>query len=287
MEVTFTDVSFSYDDKKVKEPTYALKNINIELEKGKIHGVIGPIGSGKTTFLELMNGITKPTKGTVKVGDYSLTSKRNNFNFNKFRKEVGLVYQFPEKQFFCATVGEEISFSAKNLNNKHSGLKTKLTKVLKMVGLDGTYIHRNPFMLNGGEKRRVAIASVLISNPKLLILDEPTIGLDEKSKKTLMRLLKTLKTKYNKTIIIVTHDVDMLFDIVDNVVVLSNGELITHGPKIDVFKQVELLEKNNCPVPSIIRFEKIVYDKTGVDLGYCESVNTLVRRIEKKVMQDE
>lgn len=287
MEVTFTDVCFSYDDKKIKNPTYALKNINVELESNKIHGVIGPIGSGKTTFLELMNGITKPTKGTVKVGEYILTSKRNNFNFNKFRKEVGLVYQFPEKQFFCATVGEEISFSIKNLNKKHSGLKSKITKVLKMVGLDETYIYRSPFMLNGGEKRRVAIASVLISNPKLLILDEPTIGLDQKSKKLLMRLLKTLKTKYNKTIIIVSHDVDMLFDITDDIVVLNNGELVMHGSKLDVFKKVEILDKNNCPVPSIIRFEKVLFDKTGVDLGYCESMNTLVRRIEKKVSKDE
>ena len=287
MEVTFADVSFSYDDKKVKDKTYALKNINVQLDSNKIHGIIGPIGSGKTTFLELMNGITKPTKGTVIVGEYSLTAKRNNFNFNKFRKEVGLVYQFPEKQFFCSTVAEEISFSIKNLNKKRFGLKSKITKALKMVGLDETYIYRSPFLLNGGEKRRIAIASVLISNPKLLILDEPTIGLDEKSKKTLMRLLKTLKTKYNKTIIIVTHDVDMLFDIVDDVTVLNNGELIKHGSKLDVFKEVELLDKNNCPVPSIIRFERIVFDKTGVDLGYCESMNTLVRRIAKKVIKDE
>ena len=287
MEIVFTSVSFSYDDKKQKDKTYALKDINIRLEDNKIHGIIGPIGSGKTTLLELMNGITRPTLGTVSVGSYNITSRSNNFNFNKFRKDVGLVYQFPEKQFFCGTVGEEVAFSAKHLNKNNKGIKTKISKILKMVGLDQTYINRSPFELNGGEKRRIAIASVLISNPKLLILDEPTIGLDEKSKKSLMKLLKTLKTKYKKTIIIVTHDVDMLFDIVDNIVVLNKGEVVKQGTKLEVFKEVELLDKNNCPVPSIVRFEKIIYDKTGIDLGYCESMNTLIRRIEKKVKDHE
>jgi len=187
MEVVFKDVSFSYN-KGQKDETPALKNINLFLESNKIHGVIGPIGSGKSTLLELMNGITKPDKGEITVGKYELNGK---INFNKFRYDVGLVYQFPEKQFFCSTVAEEVSFSSKVFESKNSNLKTKVKKVLRMVGLDETYLKRNPLTLNGGEKRKVAIASVLISNPKLLIMDEPTIGLDSKSKKSLIKLLKT------------------------------------------------------------------------------------------------
>ena len=193
MEVIFNNVSYSYNRKQHNEKV-ALKDINLDLKSNKIHGIIGPIGSGKSTLLELMNGITKPDCGEIIIGDYNLNKR--NFKFNDFRFDVGLVFQFPEKQFFCNTVFEEVAFSKKMLDKKAKSIKTKVIKVLKMVGLDESYLRRNPYDLDGGEKRRVAIASVLISNPKLLILDEPTIGLDNKSKKRLVKLLKALKEKY-------------------------------------------------------------------------------------------
>lgn len=280
MEIIFKDVNFSYNA-GLKNEKKALENINLFLESRKIHGIIGPIGSGKSTLLELMNGITKPTSGQITIGDYELTNKKNKFNFNKFRYDVGLVYQFPEKQFFSATVGEEIAFSQEAIQEKRSMIKEKVKKVLKMVGLDESYIRRSPFSLNAGEKRRVAIASVLISNPKVLIMDEPTIGLDDKSKKRLMRLLMTLKNKYSKTIVIVTHDVDMLYEITDDVVVLNNGKVVIDGNKTDVFSNVAFLDKNNTPVPSIVRFERIVFDKAGIDLGIVYCINDLVRSIAR------
>lgn len=282
MEVIFRNVSFSYNH-GLKNEKQALKDINLCFDSNLIHGIIGPIGSGKSTMLELMNGITKPTSGDIVVGKYELHKK--NFDFNKFRYDVGLVYQFPEKQFFCNTVGEEIAFSQKVFNKKNKYLKSKVIKMLKMVGLDETYINRSPFSLNGGEKRRVAIASVLISNPKLLIMDEPTIGLDNNSKKKLMKLLCTLKTKYLKTIIIVTHDVDMLYEIVDNVVVLSKGKVIKEGSKLEVFGDVDYLNKNNTPIPNIVKVEKMIYDQLGIDLGYLPNMNSLVRSIVK--LKDE
>ncbi len=282
MEVIFKNVSFLYNRGMPNEKR-ALDNINMILNRNLIHGIIGPIGSGKSTMLELMNGITKPSEGEIIIGKYNLTNKKERFNFNKFRYDVGLVYQFPEKQFFCSTVGEEIAFAEKIFEPKNRNLKTKVIKVLKMVGLDESYLLRSPFNLNGGEKRRVAIASVLISNPKLLIMDEPTIGLDNNSKKRLMKLLINLKNKFGKTIIIVTHDVDMLYEIVDNIIVLNDGRIIKEGNKIEVFSDVELLDKNNTPVPSIIRFEKLVFNKTGIDLGYCAGINDLVRAVVKNV----
>lgn len=275
MEVVFKNVSFSYEQNN----KLALDNINLTLESNKIHGIIGPIGSGKSTLLELMNGITKPTSGEITIGNYDLTSKKKKFNFDKFRYDVGLVYQFPEKQFFCHTVGEEIAFAEKIFSPKNKNIKNKVKRVLKMVGLDESYINRNPFTLNGGEKRRVAIASVLISNPKVLIMDEPTIGLDGKSKKRLMQLLKSLKNNYLKTIIIVTHDADMLYEIVDDIVVLNEGKVVTSGDKLNVFCDVELLDENNTPVPNVIRVCKMIYDKTGIDIGYQENMNALVRTI--------
>ncbi len=283
MEVIFKNVGFTYNY-KLKNSKEALKDINLCLESDLIHGIIGPIGSGKSTMLELMNGITKPTTGEIIIGKYNLNKR--NFKFNKFRFDVGLVYQFPEKQFFCNTVAEEIAFAEKVFEPKNKNIKAKVIKVLKMVGLDESYLSRNPFNLNGGEKRRVAIASVLISNPKLLIMDEPTIGLDNKSKKRLMKLLVNLKKKYLKTIIIVTHDVDMLYEIVDNVVVLNDGKLVKVGNKLEVFSDVALLEKNNTPVPSIIKFERIVFDKTGIDLGYNQNMNSLVRKVVETIGGD-
>ncbi len=277
MEVIFKDVNFSYNY-KLKNEKMALKNINVKLESNLIHGIIGSIGSGKSTMLELMNGILKPNTGKIKIGKYNLSGK--NFNFNKYRKDVGLVYQFPEKYFFGSTVGEEISFNKKIPSS--SNIKDKVIKALKMVGLDQTYVNRSPFTLNSGEKRRVAIASVLISNPKLLIMDEPTIGLDNNSKKMLMKLLEKLKTKYSKTIIIVTHDVDMLYEIVDNIVVLNKGSIVIAGDKLSVFKNVSLLNQNCAPVPNVVRMEKLIYDKTGIDLGYLPNMNSLVRAIKKE-----
>ncbi len=286
MEVIFRNVSFSYNLGMSNEKK-ALDNINVFLEGNLIHGIIGPIGSGKTTMLELMNGITKPTSGEVIVGNYELSSLKNNFDFNSFRYDVGLVYQFPEKQFFCSTVGEEIAFSSKIFKSKNRNIKDKVRKALKMVGLDDSYVKRSPFSLNAGEKRRVAIASVLISNPKLLILDEPTIGLDNNSKKRLMRLLKNLKTRYMKTIIIVTHDVDMLYEIVDDIVALNGGKIVKQGNKMEVFSDVNLLEKNKVPVASVIKVCKIFKDKTGLDLGYVKNTNELVRLIVRKCKEKE
>lgn len=285
MEVIFRNVSFSYND--TPNSKLALDNVSVFLESNLIHGIIGPIGSGKSTMLELMNGITLPSKGEVLVGEYELTNKKSNFNFNDFRYDVGLVYQFPEKQFFCPTVGEEIAFSQKIFEPKNRNIKNKVKKVLKMVGLDETYIKRSPFELNGGEKRRVAIASVLISNPKLLILDEPTIGLDYNSKKRLMHLLKGLKTKYLKTIIIVTHDVDMLYEIVDNLVVLNNGKIVKQGSKFEVFNDIKILDENNVPVPNVVRTCNIIKNNFGADLGYVENMNSLVRKIANKVNKAE
>ncbi len=288
MEVIFREVTYKYNLNEPNEKT-ALFGVSVCLDSNLIHGIIGPIGSGKSTMLELMNGITKPTKGEVVIGKYDL--HKPGFDFNKFRYDVGLVYQFPEKQFFCNTVAEEVSFAQKVFDKQNRNIKNRVIKVLKMVGLDESYLKRSPFSLDGGEKRRVAIASVLISNPKLLIMDEPTIGLDYKSKKRLMSLLKTLKTRYSKTIVIVTHDVDMLYEIVDNVVVLNNGKIVKEGNKLSVFSDVDYLDKNNTPVPSIIRVSKMIYDKTGIDLGYQPNINHLVRSIndikENMVIQNE
>lgn len=278
MEVVFKDVSYLYDNNSI-----GLKDINVTLESNRIHGIIGQIGSGKSTFLELMNGVLKPSKGEILIGDYNLHSK--GFDFNKFRYDVGIVYQFPENHFFSSTVAKEISFSSNVLNNK--SVKKKVIDALKIVGLNDSYLKRNPLKLNGGEKRLIAIASVLISNPKVLILDEPTIGLDLKSKKRLINILKKLKTNHLKTIIIVTHDIDMAYELCDSIVLLNNGMLIKQGKVKEIFNDIKLLKDNNVFIPNIIKVKKCIYDITKKDLGDIKDMNDLIRKVSSLKKGDD
>ena len=152
-----------------------------------------------------------------------------------------------------------------------------------MVGLNDSYLLRNPFELSGGEKRKVAIASVLAFNPEVIILDEPTNGLDSTGKESLIKLIKMLKNKYNKTIIVVSHDVDILYRFVDNVIILSNGRLLMQGNKFDVFKNVEFLSSNGVKVPRIVEFIHKVEEKTGKYLGKIDDVNDLIKEIYQNV----
>lgn len=276
MNIVFKNVNFSYN-KGRNDEKLVLKDINLNLQKGLVHGIIGPIGSGKSTLIELMNGLTKPDSGFISIGNYEL--HKSGFKFHKFRYDVGLVFQFPEKQFICNTVAEEVAFSSKIFEPRNKNIKTKVIKALKMVGLDESYLKRNPLNLNGGEKRRIAIASVLMSNPKLIIMDEPTIGLDDKSKKKLIKLLRALKTNFSKTVVIVTHDVDMLYEIADNIIILNKGKVIKEGNRVTAFSDTKLLEENNTPIPNIIKIEKYIYDKYEIDLGYCPDINSLVKKI--------
>jgi energy-coupling factor transport system ATP-binding protein len=282
MEVVFNNVSYVYNINTPIAKT-VLNDISLTLESNKIHGIIGPSGSGKTTLVELINALMYPNDGQVTVGKFSLKKGMRKDQITKLRFDVGLVFQFPEEQFFNATVKNEIAFALKHFKYKVNDIDKRVTEALKIVGLDETYIDRNPFFLSSGEKRKVAIASVLIFNPKIIVLDEPTVGLDYHGKKKLIKLIRKLKNNYNKTIIICTHDVDILYQIVDNVIVLKEGNVVLKGDKHEVLSNVALLSEHNIKGPKIAEFIYKVNQMTGIKMANFTDTKDLIKDIYRHV----
>jgi energy-coupling factor transport system ATP-binding protein len=284
MEIKFNDVNYIYN-KNSSIKNEVLKNVNIRFNEGEITSIIGRSGSGKTTMAELMNALLYPSEGNINIGSYLLTSRgiKNNKKINNLRVNVGLVFQFPEEQFFNMTVKEEISFGMKYFNYKTNDIDKRVSDALKMVGLNDDYLERNPFTLSNGEKRKVAIASIIAFNPKVIILDEPTIGLDSISKKNLLQLIKKLKQRLNKTIILISHDIELVHQVSDYIVVLDKGHVIAEGDKYSVFKQEVMLEEYGIKVPKIIEFSNKVLDKKGIKIGYRDEMNDLIKDIYRYV----
>ena len=276
MEIKFSNVSYSYNINSKKKN--ALNGINLEIRKGKVNGIIGRSGSGKTTLAELINALIIPNVGNIKIDDFIIRKGKKIANINTLRVNIGLIFQFPEEQFFNLKVKDEIKFGMKSFGVKISEIDKRCKDALKMVGLDEDYLEKNPFKLSNGEMRKVAIASILAYNPKVIILDEPTIGLDSFSKKNLVSLIRRLKTRYHKTIIVITHDVDLLHQIGDYIFVLDKGKLVLEGSKYDVFTNDKLYNYGLVP-PKIIEFEKLVKSKKNIKLGYRDDINDLIKDI--------
>jgi len=252
----------------------SLTSINLELENENIYGLIGKNGSGKTTLLELIDGLLKPLTGEILIDDISVEN-----NKNEIKKKIGFLFQFPENQFFENTVKKEIEFALNNFNMK----KDKINQVLNLVGLSESYLNKNINKLSGGEKRLIALASILVYNPPILLLDEPTIGLDLNNRNKLIHLIKTLKNEYNKTIIIVSHDSDLLYEICDELIILDKGILIMHGDPISVYKEEELIEKYNINLPNIIKLEYLLKKNKNIKLMNTKTINDLIKEVYRNV----
>lgn len=282
MEIKFCNVGYIYN-KNTDFSNGVLNGINFNFKKGKVYSIVGKSGSGKTTILELINGLIKPTSGYIDIGNFKLEENKRIRNINDLRVKVGLVFQFPEEQFFCNTVKKEIEFGMSCFKYKTRSIEKRIVDALIMVGLDESYLTRDPLTLSHGEKRLVAIASVFAFNPSIIVLDEPTIGLDAPSKKNLIRLIKMLKTRYNKTIIVVSHDTDLLLKISDEVSVLEDGKIVLTGDKYEVFSNEKILKRNNIRVPDLIKFSNLVKKKRNIKIGYRDEINDLIKDIYRYV----
>lgn len=284
MEVKFEGVNYTYTDKSSKQSNI-LNNITLTFNEGKISSLIGKSGSGKTTLAELSNALILPTEGKVNIGEYVITNEGSDksCNINTIRINVGLVFQFPEEQFFNMTVRDEVAFGMKFFNYRMAEMEKRTIDALKMVGLDEEYLDRNPFTLSNGEKRKVAIASILVFNPKVIILDEPTIGLDASSKKSLFQLIRKLKVRYKKNIILISHDIDLVHSISDYVYVINNGNIALEGDKYSVFKQIDKLKECGLRAPKMIEFSNLVLNKKGIKIGYRDEINDLIKDIYRYV----
>lgn len=282
MEIKFKDVSFSYNANTSIE-NKVLDNINITFETGKVYGLIGKSGSGKTSLIQLINGLLLPTDGKIMLGKYKIDSRTKAKALKQLRSNVGIVFQNSEEQFFCHTVREEIEFGMINFEIKTDSIDKKAIDALKIVGLNETYLERNPLLLSHGEMRKVALASILVYNPKIIILDEPTIGLDDLGKKNLIKIIRKLKMRYNKTFIIVSHDTNFLLQIVEYVYLLENGVISLSGDKYTVLSNESVLKKNNISVPDILAFSNLVLRKKNIKLGFRDDINDLIKDIYRHV----
>lgn len=270
MGIIFDKVSYKHNKDEKKK---SINNISIEIFDRNIYGIIGKSGSGKTTFLELIDGLIKPLEGKVLIDDVDINKDKS------VRKDIGFVFQFPEEQFFEQSVRKEIEFAAKNYGVE----KDKIKDILKLLGLKEDILNKRLNDLSNGERRMVAIASILIYNPKIILFDEPTIGLDYKNKKKIIQLIKNLKNRYGKTILIVSHDIDLLYQISDNLIVLSNGKLILYGDPYSVYNEIDIINKYDITVPKILLFERITRDNKNIKLMHSNNINDLIKEVYRNV----
>lgn len=228
----------------------ALKDINLTINDNDFVALIGHTGSGKSTLIQHLNGLLSPTKGKIYIDDIDITEK--NVKLVDIRKKVGLVFQYSEYQLFEETIEKDIEFGPKNLGLSDEEIHQRVVKAMEMVGLDyNEYKDKSPFDLSGGQKRRVAIAGVIAMNPKTLILDEPTAGLDPKGRDDILTQIKKLHDNYGMTIILVSHSMEDVANIADKVIVMNNGSVELQGPIDTVFKEVEKLESIGLAVPQV------------------------------------
>jgi ABC-type cobalt transport system, ATPase component len=239
--IEFKEVYFKYPF----EDTYALKNINIRISKGECVFIMGSNGAGKTTLIKHINGILKPTKGEVWVNG----KNTKNFTVAELSKIVGIVFQNPDHQIFASSVYEEVAFALRNFKFDEKYIENKVNETLKFFSLE-KYKEASPLFLSGGEKKRVTIASVVCYEPEILVLDEPTVGLDLKQRKNLVNLINELK-KMNKTIIVVTHDIDFAIELANRVIIMNEGEVLKEGSISDIIYDEETLRKANLIQPII------------------------------------
>lgn len=247
MLIELNNVSHVYqDENNVK----ALKNINLEISKGEFIGIVGHTGSGKSTLVQLFNGLIIPSSGTVKVNGKNITNEKSNLK--ETRRHVGLVFQYPEHQLFEESVYQDIAFGPKNLGLKKDEIQERVKEVMGLVGLDyEEFKDRSPFNLSGGQQRKVAIAGVLALKPDVLVLDEPSAGLDPQGRKQLAELLKYLYQELNMTIILISHRMEEIAELATRVIVMHQGEIVIDDNPIVVFSKEQKLHKLSLDLPQI------------------------------------
>ncbi|WP_375178578.1 energy-coupling factor ABC transporter ATP-binding protein [Enterococcus rotai] len=258
MDIRFEQVDFTYQPNTPFEQR-ALFDLNLTIEHGSYTAIVGHTGSGKSTLLQHLNALVKPTKGTVTIGDRIIVPETNNKNLKPIRKKVGIVFQFPEAQLFEETVAKDIAFGPKNFGVSEADATRLAAEMLDLVGLDASYLERSPFELSGGQMRRVAIAGVLAMEPEVLVLDEPTAGLDPQGRKEMMAMFQRLHEERGMTIILVTHLMDDVANYADHVIVLEKGKMVKSGTPQDVFQDIDWLKEKQLGVPTAASFaEKLM-----------------------------
>lgn len=265
MAVILENVYYKYDVDDNTTEEYGIFNISMKVEQGTTVGIIGKTGSGKSTLMQHLNALYLPQKGKLIVGDFVIDKKSKDLK--NLRKKVGMVFQYPEDQLFEETIYNDLAFGPKNLGLSGDELNSAIKGAMEDMELDFEAMKdRSPYELSGGQKRKVAIASVLAMNPEILVLDEPTAGLDPKSKNDLLKLLISIKNKRNLTVFFVSHNMDDVFWLTEYVYVMCDGRIVLEGAVNDVFKENQTLKDLDLGVPFSVEVLELL-KKRGVYQG--------------------
>ena len=252
MGIALKQLSYTYQEGTPFEGS-ALFDVNIEIPSGSYTALIGHTGSGKSTILQLLNGLLLPSRGEVQMNDLSISSESSQKELKNLRKKVGLVFQFPESQLFAETVVKDVAFGPQNFGVDQESAERLAKEKLQLVGLSEDLFERSPFELSGGQMRRVAIAGILAMEPEILVLDEPTAGLDPLGRRELMKLFASLH-RAGMTIILVSHSMEDVAEYANFVYVLEKGRIVMSGHPKEVFQDVEGLEQIQLGVPKVTKF---------------------------------
>ena len=257
MEIRFEDVNYTYQPNTPFE-NKVLHDINFTIKEGSYTAIVGHTGSGKSTLLQHLNALKVPTSGSVWLDNYEINASKKQEALNDIRRQVGVVFQFPEAQLFEETVGKDIAFGPQNFGVSEEEAMQRARDILPVVGLDESYMDRSPFDLSGGQMRRVAIAGVLVMQPSVLVLDEPTAGLDPKGQLEMMDLFNELHEKEDITIVLVTHQMEDVAKYADHMIVLDTGKVVGTSSPREVFKNEEWLQSIQLDVPKTVDFAEML-----------------------------
>lgn len=282
MGIKFDKVSHYYKGVKKNDSVIAIQDIDLEIApQDEFIAICGQTGSGKSTLIQHINGLLLPTEGIINIFDHVFTSKkRKNPPLKSVRKRIGFVFQFPEYQLFESTVLKDIMFAPKNFGLKENQAKEEAIKTAKILGIE-EILNKSPFNLSGGQMRKVAIAGILAYNPDILVLDEPTRGLDPKGAKEIMELFKFIQEELHKTIILISHDMNIIYQYATRVVAMKNGNIVYDGDKIKLFLN-EAYETFSLEKPEVLKTIDLINEKLSLNLDYRNyTIDDLMNSLKK------
>lgn len=282
MAISFKSLTYIYN-KDMPYAHKALDDINLDIKEGIITAVIGETGSGKSTLVEHLNALLLPTSGSLEILDYNIVANQKNKFLKPLRKDVGLVFQFSEYQLFEETVLKDVAFGPLNFGVPVEEATKQAIAALKLVGINEELFNNSPLELSGGQKRRVAIAGIIACDPKVIVLDEPTAGLDPVGADEMINLFVNLNKKLNKTVIIVSHDNEMVYNYCEETVVVSHSKIAYHGSTLDLFSNKDKLKELNLLEPQIVLLKNKLIDKGFNIPKEARTIEMIAKEVERQL----
>ena len=281
MDISLQHVEYRYQANTPFE-RLAVEDVSIDIPEGTYMAIIGHTGSGKSTILQHLNGLLQPSKGTVKIGGHEIKAGQKNKHLKPIRQKVGIVFQFPEHQLFEETVEKDIIFGPMNFGISEIEAKKRARIALKQVGLAEEILEKSPFDLSGGQMRRVAIAGVLAMEPDIIVLDEPTAGLDPRGRKEIMDMFYDLHKERKLSTILVTHSMEDAARYADQIVIMQQGKVAKQGTPEEIFSSPVELMQMGLDVPEVVRFQQKLEKQTGIKL---EKIYLTIDELSLKVTE--